>query len=93
MHIAHVPACRTQQNLLQQALAQSLTTSGGTDRHLPDKQRIRALGQTITRHKGHHLAFLLCQQTGFSEMRALQQIAVQGIGIQRFAAIDQLVHR
>ncbi len=86
-------ACRPGQQLLQHPTGQSLATCRRCHHHLPDKQRIRTTRNSIGRNETGTVAFTLRNDGCLREMRTLQQIAINGVGIEWRTQGDQTVHR
>src|SRR3546814_5456434 len=53
----------------------------------------RVVDKAIARYPAADLAIALGKHAGFGEMRALQKVAVERVGIQRRAGGDQIMNR
>ena len=60
--------------------------------HLPDEQRVLLLGRDVTGNEAHQIAVHFRGDGGVSKVRTLQQVAIDGVLVQRLALTDQLVH-
>ena len=84
---------RARQNVLEHAGGQCLSAGLFTHRHLPDEQRVGFLRKAISRDKAHNLAITQGSNRCVGKVRALQQVALGGVGIQRRALPDQAGNR
>ena len=77
------------QQVAQHGTAYALAAEIRGHGHLPDKQRVFAVGLQVGRDKAGQLAVTARDHAGAGEVPAQQQISVSGVVIQRAASAHQ----
>jgi len=79
------------EDVANHALAQAKAAGISMDCHLPDKQGVGFLRDKIARNETGKLAVELRCHRGVCEVVALQEVAVNGVGVEWRAGSDELV--
>lgn len=90
-HVCDVLTHITGHDGFEHSFCKALASSVFVDGNLPDENRLGLLRGNITGDKADQVTVLFSGNTGFGEVAALQQVAVDRVGIQWWALFYQLV--